>query len=176
MGGVWENLDTRSAAKKAAFALVAAMFPQHYSGSRVAANEKTALTDLETIFQQNNVTSFFTLNTKGATDVASVEARLWNGVPFELDGVKPSLVETKLLGARGDLDICQLKGAKKVDVVKTKRDRLVDGQFGALTARLKPDPDSAVHNKVVVYFGNDRDVYRREVFDLGTLFPNRAPT
>ena len=175
MTALTQNLDSAAAAKKAAFALVAAMYPHHYSGDQLAANEEVALADLQSIFRDNNVTSFFTVNTKAATDVASIDARLWNGVPFRLNGVRPSLVPSQLFNHRGDFDICQVKGAKKVDVIKTDRRSLSDGQFGGLTAKLRPDPSSAVHNKVVLYFGNDKDVYRREVFDLKTLFPKHAP-
>ncbi len=172
MAALSENLEFASAAKHAAFALVAAMYPKHYGGEILAADEKTARADLETIFEKNNVSSFFTVNAKAATNSASIEAKLWNGVPFKLAGVKPSLVRSRLFDLKGDLKIFQVKGAKATAVIPTAKEKLLDGQYTGLTAVLKPDVASAVHGKVVVYFGKDDQVYSREVFDTDALFPS----
>jgi small subunit ribosomal protein S17 len=165
-----ENLDSASAAKHAAFALVAAMYPEHYRGEILAADEETARADLELIFKKNHVTSFFTISAEAATDVARIEAKLWDSVPFKLAGAKPNLVRSSFFDGKRGLEIFDVKGAKAVTVTPVSNDKLLDGQHAGLTAVLKPDLASTVNRKVVVYFGKGDRIYTRELFDTDALF------
>ncbi len=165
------NLERSGAAKKAAFALVAAMYPEHYRG-KLAADEEQARTDLEDIFEKNHVHSFTSVRTMEASDHATgIEARVWNEVPFDLAGKKPALAEAHLpqKGARFDVAVA---GATAVDVQPVPRERLRDGQNVGVKARLVPDRKTALHDKVVVDFQQDGSIYAREVYDFGALFPS----
>lgn len=172
MTALTENLSIAEAAKKAALALVAAMYPDHYQNTTI--DEKRAREDLERVFVLNRVDSFFTVNTDVGEDVTLIDARLWDRVPFLLDGVRPQLAKKDRFKPKSGLDVDGIVGAKAVSIRAVDDKSLLDGQFAGVQLKLAGDEDSAVHGKVIMNFKNGDQTYTREVFDYESLFPPKA--
>jgi large subunit ribosomal protein L13 len=172
MTALTENLSVAEAAKKAALALVAALYPEHYQNT--ALDEKRALTDLEQVFELNRVDSFFTVNTDVGDGVTLIDARLWDRVPFFLNGVRPQLAKKDRLKPNSGLGVDGIVGAKALSIRAVDDKNLLDGQFAGVRLELAGDEKSAVHGKVILSFKNGDRTYTREVFDYDSLFPPKA--
>jgi hypothetical protein len=160
------------AAKKAALALVAALFPDHYQNTTI--DEKRARQDLEQVFAINRVDSFFTVNTDVGEDATLIDARLWDRVPFFLDGVRPQLAKNDRFRPKSGLGVDGIVGAKALSIQAVDDKNLLDGQFAGVRLKLARDEDTAVHGKVIMNFKNGEQTYTREVFDYDALFPPKG--
>ncbi len=169
MTALTENLSVAGAAKRAALALVAALYPDRYRNTTL--DEKRALADLEQVFMLNRVYSFFTINTEVGKEATVIDARLWDRVPFLLNGVRPQLAGKDGSKLQSNLAVDGIVGAKALSVRAVDDKNLLDGQLAGVQVKLAGDEESAVHGKVILNFRNGERTYSREVFDYESLFP-----
>ncbi|MHC2617980.1 ribosomal protein L13 [Bradyrhizobium huanghuaihaiense] len=169
MTALSENLSVAEAAKRAALALVAALYPAHYRDTTM--DEKRALADLEQVFVLNRIDSFFTINTEVGEEATVIDARLWDRVPFLLDGVRPQLAGKDRPKLQSGLAVDGIVGARALSVRAVEGKSLLDGQLAGVQVKLAGDEETAVHGKVILNFRNGDRTYSREVFDYESLFP-----
>jgi large subunit ribosomal protein L13 len=171
MNVLTECLPSSRASKAAALAIAACMRPRNYRETPVTENEAQARKDLEDIFAKSGIRSFSRVAIQRARH-AVIDADLWTGFSFTLDGEAVFLEPVAWLDPEASLDV-RPDGARALKIEVKTRDELRTGQFGAIRAVLEPDPTAEEPDVVILYLAHGRRVFDRYVYDADTLF---APT
>lgn len=129
-------------AKSAAIALTATIFADKYR-SKKALESHLLVADFEKVLSDSQIDSFVTTELwPGDKDkLSTIEARIWDRLPFELNNEVPQLAEADWLGNIDDFSV-DVEGALVRGIRCLESDEIEDGQFGGVQVTFETGTDS----------------------------------
>lgn len=129
--------------KNAAIALTVTTNIRKYRSKKDLAGDEV-VDDFEQILRRSKIDSFVTTEywPGEGRDASTIEAILWDSLPFTINSRTPKLPKSRWLSDPNDFSV-ELHGATSIDSHVLNREELLEGQFGGIRVHFAPNDDTS---------------------------------